>query len=181
MNLIGLVLRLKEPEKIYDVFLSLGSNMGNREENLLEAVDAISALPKTQVLKLSHVYETEPVGYVEQDRFLNMAAAISTQLEPFSLLERLQDIERSLKRERKIHWGPRTIDIDILLYGSMEICSETLKIPHPRMLERAFVLVPLRDIYPHRELKGKDMDILIEHCEDKDGIKLYKKAKEIFT
>lgn len=163
------------------MFLSLGSNMGNREQNLLEAVDAIKSLPKTQVLKLSHVYETEPVGYVEQDRFLNIAAAVSTWLEPFSLLEKLQGIERVLKRERKIHWGPRTIDIDILLYGSMEISSEALEIPHPRMFERAFVLVPLRDIYPYSELKGKDMDILIEHCKDKDGIRLYKNSEEIFT
>jgi 2-amino-4-hydroxy-6-hydroxymethyldihydropteridine diphosphokinase len=154
--------------------------MGNREENLLDAVAELSNLPQTRVAKLSDIYETEPVGYVQQDRFLNMAVALETRLEPFTLLKDLQGIEKALKRERKIHWGPRTIDIDILLYDSVSINCESLEIPHPRMFERAFVLIPLRDIYPYKDIKGNNIDNLIEQCGDKNGIRLYKSSSEFF-
>ncbi|MCX7747354.1 MAG: 2-amino-4-hydroxy-6-hydroxymethyldihydropteridine diphosphokinase [Clostridia bacterium] len=158
----------------YDVFLSLGSNIGSREKNLLDAVRQISQMEGTDVKKLSNIYETDPVGYEDQDRFLNMAVWIETSLEPLELLEKILGIESVLKRVREIRWGPRTIDIDILLYGDRHIDLPQLTVPHPRMFERAFVLVPLKELLGKKNI-GFDIDNLINLCNDKWGIKLYKR------
>lgn len=155
------------------VYLGLGSNMGNRYENLMRAIKAISTLNDTKLIKSSAIYETEPVGYLLQDKFLNMAVLIETGLNPLALLGKLQEIEAMLKRERTIHWGPRTMDIDILLYGRETLNLPELKIPHPEMLKRAFVLIPLRDIEPDMEIYGISIDRYINACNDKDGVKLY--------
>jgi 2-amino-4-hydroxy-6-hydroxymethyldihydropteridine diphosphokinase len=130
-------------------FLSLGSNEGNREENLKQALAILGENPQIEVVKVSSVYETEPWGGVEQEPFLNLAAEITTTLDPHELLQICQDTENILGRKRLLHWGPRIIDIDILTYGTLNIQTDTLIIPHPYMEVREFVLVPLREIAPH--------------------------------
>ena len=131
------------------VFIGLGSNMGNREELLKKALERIEKLMPIQAV--SSVYETEPVGYEAQDWFLNMVIQGTTRLFPDVLLERLQDIETDLGRQRAIANGPRTIDLDILLYGDAVMATEHIIVPHPRLHERAFVLAPLAEIAPALE------------------------------
>jgi 2-amino-4-hydroxy-6-hydroxymethyldihydropteridine diphosphokinase/dihydroneopterin aldolase len=129
-------------------YLSLGSNLGNREEMLSFAVDALAATPGITVRQVAAVRETDPVGYLEQGKFLNTVVAIDTTLSPRELLLAAQRIEEAAGRVRDIRFGPRTLDIDILLYGSKVIQEDGLIIPHPRMREREFVLVPLIEIAP---------------------------------
>lgn len=159
---------------ICDAYIALGSNLGDREGYLSAAVSQISGLRETRLKAVSKVYETKPVGYAEQGSFLNMAVCVETGLEPASLLEELQRIERSLDRVRYIHWGPRTIDLDILLYGDLTVDTQKLVIPHPRMAERAFVLVPLKDIHPGFVSDGTGIDTMIDRCGDRDGVRFYK-------
>ena len=159
----------------YEVYLALGSNLGDREKNLNEAIKEIGQISSVTITRISDIYETAPVGYAEQDDFLNMALAINTKLEPLDLLQQLQEIENLLKRTRNIHWGPRTIDIDILLYDNKTIALPNLIVPHPRMLERAFVLRPLKDVFQGEEINGVSFDELINKCNDKSGVKTYKK------
>ena len=128
------------------VYLSLGSNMGNREDYLNRAVEALGQLPDTKLLKASSFYETPAWGKTDQADFLNMACQVETQLGPIAFLDHCQEIERNLDRVRHEHWGPRTVDIDILLYGEEVWSSDRLCIPHPYMHERAFVLVPLLEV-----------------------------------
>lgn len=129
-------------------YLSLGSNVGDREEFIEQAVFLLEKNPNTDVIKRSVNYETEAEGAAGQPPFLNAALGIKTKLSPQKLLEVCHEIEATLGREREVEWGPRTIDIDILLYGSEIISDEQLQIPHPLMHERLFVLKPLKDIAP---------------------------------
>ncbi|HEX3684761.1 MAG TPA: 2-amino-4-hydroxy-6-hydroxymethyldihydropteridine diphosphokinase [Bryobacteraceae bacterium] len=132
------------------VYLSLGSNIGNRAENLRRACDELEA-EHVRIGKRSSLYETEPQDFADQRWFLNMAVECETRCFPMQLLARLQRIERKLGRVRpagSVHGGPRTIDIDILLFGSAVIETPQLVIPHPRMLDRRFVLQPLVEIAP---------------------------------
>jgi 2-amino-4-hydroxy-6-hydroxymethyldihydropteridine diphosphokinase len=129
------------------IYLSLGSNVGDRQANLRAALERLAA-PDLRVKRVSPVYETEPVGYLDQRWFLNLAAEAETDLFPMQLLARTQKIERALGRVRTVPNGPRTIDIDILLYGKAVVRSARLEIPHPRMTERRFVLAPLADLAP---------------------------------
>jgi len=129
-------------------YLALGSNLGDRLANLQLAVDALARVPEIQVVAASRVYETAPVGGPPQDPYLNAVVAIETNLDPYELLHRAQQIEALAHRERSERWGPRTLDVDILLLGDVRIASDELTIPHPRMLERGFVLAPLRDVAP---------------------------------
>ncbi|MBK3496892.1 2-amino-4-hydroxy-6-hydroxymethyldihydropteridine diphosphokinase [Viridibacillus sp. YIM B01967] len=131
-----------------DVYISLGSNIGDRLQTLQHAVKLLTEQNEVEVVKLSSIYETDPVGFTDQDAFLNMVAHIRTALAPEKTLKMCQAIENELKRVRVIRWGPRTIDLDILLYNHDNIETETLTVPHPRMHERAFVLVPLLEIDP---------------------------------
>lgn len=121
--------------------------MGDRERNLRAAIDALPA-GGVKVLRVSPVYETEPVDYTAQSWFLNLAVEAETDLFPMQLLARTARIERTLKRVRTVAKGPRTIDIDILLYSNAVVETEKLQIPHPRMAERRFVLQPLADLAP---------------------------------
>jgi 2-amino-4-hydroxy-6-hydroxymethyldihydropteridine diphosphokinase len=130
------------------VYLSLGSNVGDREDNLRAAIERLAA-PDLHVLRTSPVYETEPVDYTAQRWFLNLVVEAETSLFPKLLLSRTARIERELGRVRTVAKGPRTIDIDILLYGKAVVESATLQIPHPRMAERRFVLAPLADLVPN--------------------------------
>ena len=129
------------------IYLALGSNIGDREGNLRAAILSISAAG-IQVLRESPIYETEPVGYADQRWFLNMVVEAGTALFPMQLLTRTGKIERALGRMRTLPNGPRTIDIDILLYGDAVMRTPRLEIPHPRMHERRFVLAPLADLAP---------------------------------
>lgn len=128
------------------VYIGLGSNLGRPLDNLHRAMELISSGGQVRVTQVSSVYLTEPVGYEDQDWFHNAVAEIETALAPEELLKFLQETEARLGRVRTIRWGPRTIDLDILIYGDEKICTETLQVPHPRMAERGFVLAPLAEI-----------------------------------
>ena len=155
-------------------FLSLGSNIEDRLEYLSKAIDKIAEIQGCNILNKSRVYETEPWGYENQEAFLNLCISIETSLSPYELLESLQTIELELDRVRKIHWGPRTIDIDILLFDDIICEDDKLTIPHPRMRERAFVLIPLYDIEKNLIIDGIKLEDLINKI-DTRGIKEYKK------
>ena len=129
------------------VYLSLGSNLGDRERNLRDALGLL-AEPGLRVLRVSSFYETEPLEVRDQRRFLNAVAEAETDLFPKQLLARLQRIEQRLGRRRLKPKGPRTIDIDILLYGGTVIDAEELQVPHPRLAQRRFVLEPLAELAP---------------------------------
>ena len=156
-------------------FLSLGSNLGKRLENLERAIDKIGESGQIKVIKVSPVYETEPVGVKGQEWFLNLALEVQTSLEPFALLERLLSIEDQMGRKRDEKWGPRSIDLDILLYDDRIVDSDRLAIPHPRMHERRFVLLPLAQIAPrllHPRLE-KSIEELLASCRDRSTARLY--------
>ncbi len=129
------------------VYLSLGSNIGGRAENLRAALEQLAA-PDLRILRISPSYETEPVEYTPQPWFINLVAEAETELFPRQLLLRIARVERALGRLRTVPKGPRTIDIDILLYGRAILHTAQLEIPHPRMAERRFVLAPLADLAP---------------------------------
>ncbi|MCT2535303.1 2-amino-4-hydroxy-6-hydroxymethyldihydropteridine diphosphokinase [Aquibacillus koreensis] len=129
-------------------YIALGSNINTRDSYLDQAIKLLDENKEIHVQQHSFIYETEPVGFTDQENFLNMVIEIHTNLTPLLLLEYCQFIERKLGREREIRWGPRTIDLDILLFNQENIKTEQLIVPHPRMHERAFVLVPLKDVNP---------------------------------
>ena len=130
-------------------FIALGSNQGDRELNLLRAVAELGKLPDSRITALSGFYDTEPVGGVKQDNFLNAVLKLETGIPPHELLKKLQRIETEIfHRVRDVHWGPRTMDLDILIYGDTILDEELLTIPHPRLHERRFVLEPLAEIAP---------------------------------
>ena len=162
-----------------NAYLSLGSNIGNRLEHLQQAVQLLNEHSSIKVLQVSSVYETEPVGLTEQAKFLNIAVELETSLEATQLLSACQSIENKLGRMRKIRWGPRTVDLDILLYNEDHIQFEDLIIPHLRMQERAFVLVPLVEI--NSEVKNPATGALYseEPAMQEDGVNLWKKVERI--
>ena len=134
--------------------MSLGSNLGDRMDQLREAVRIIGDTDGVRIKRVSSVYETEPVGGVPQENYYNLVIEISTDLSPRDLLGLAHTVEAKLKRRREVRWGPRTIDVDILLYGDVAVNERDLIIPHPEMHKRAFVLVPLLEIAP--DLKFPD-------------------------
>ncbi|MCM3227640.1 2-amino-4-hydroxy-6-hydroxymethyldihydropteridine diphosphokinase [Terribacillus saccharophilus] len=136
-------------------WIALGSNIAPRETYLQQAIQMLSEHEEIKLNQVSTVYETEPVGYENQDQFLNLVAEVETSLDPMELLRICQKIEQDLGRKRIIRWGPRTVDLDILLYSTENMNVEELILPHPRMHERAFVLVPLAEIAPELLLKDK--------------------------
>lgn len=130
-------------------YIALGSNLGNREAYLDQAIESFAAVKGCRVVDVSGFIETEPYGDVPQEKFLNAVMEVETLLEPHELLEQLQSIEAGAKRERDIHWGPRTLDLDILLYDDAVVDLPDLQIPHPDMQNRSFVLEPLMQLAPH--------------------------------
>jgi len=146
------------------VILSLGSNLGDRESNILAAEEALRELPGIEGFRVASIYETEPVGLEEQPYFLNTCVGFYTDIGPYDLLGRIHVIENNLLRTRDVHWGPRTIDIDIIFYGDRVIMDQNLTVPHPRWHLRSFVTVPLREI----------RDIGQDHPDDKE-VSLYRK------
>ncbi|MBK5242564.1 2-amino-4-hydroxy-6-hydroxymethyldihydropteridine diphosphokinase [Clostridium sp.] len=135
--------------KWHTAYIGVGGNMGDKEKNIKAALDYINNSSHTKITKTSKLYETKPVGYLEQEDFLNCAIEVKTLLNPLELVRFLLSIERELKRERVIRWGPRTIDLDVLLYDNIISYLEEIILPHPRMQERMFVLEPLCDIAPY--------------------------------
>lgn len=133
-------------------YLGLGSNLGDKMHYLEEAVESLSKVPEIRQIKKSSFYETKPWGKIDQDNFINAVCQVETTLSPLKLLKVCQKIEKDLGRERHEHWGSRTIDIDILLYGDTFLKTPLLTVPHPYMLERAFVLIPLLEIVPDMTL-----------------------------
>lgn len=127
-------------------FLGLGTNLGDRREYLRAAVEAVPGLTKC-----SSVYETEPVGGPEQGAFLNIVVEIETDLDPYGLLELCRTLERAAGRERRVRWGPRTLDVDVLWIDGVSVDDDELTVPHPRMYQRNFVVVPLLEIAPDLE------------------------------
>ncbi|MEN3341323.1 MAG: 2-amino-4-hydroxy-6-hydroxymethyldihydropteridine diphosphokinase [Actinomycetota bacterium] len=138
-------------------YVGLGSNLGDREATLLAALEELDAHPAVEVAAVSTLMDTEPVGYLDQPRFLNGVAALETELSPRALLDLLLEVERRLGRRREgaPRQGPRTLDLDLLLYGEREIREPGLRIPHPRLQERLFVLRPLAELAPGLEVPGK--------------------------
>jgi len=145
-------------EKIYlcstrlvesSAYIALGSNLGDRELNMLRAIAEIGRLPGSKIRAISACYDTQPVGPVEQDNFLNCVLRLETALPPVELLNELQRIETDVfKRKRTVQWGPRSMDLDILFYNDVTMAEDNLTIPHPRLHERRFVLTPLAEIAP---------------------------------
>jgi 2-amino-4-hydroxy-6-hydroxymethyldihydropteridine diphosphokinase len=131
-------------------YLGIGSNLGDRISHLQAAVDGIASSDGVEVVAVSPVYETDPVGGPEQGEFLNAVVAIDTTLSPRDLLELAQRLEAEAHRVHTEKWGPRTLDVDVLLVGDQEVHEPDLEIPHPRMWERGFVMVPLGDVDPAR-------------------------------
>ena len=157
------------------VYLSIGSNLGDRANNLKLAVEKLNEHPKVTVEKVSSFYETEPVGYTDQPWFYNAAVKLTTSLLPEEFLDFTKRIENEMGRIRTVKWGPRVIDIDILLFNGIERKKEDLTIPHPRMLERMFVLLPLKEIEPDLILPdGKNISKFIENLEQSEKIFLVK-------
>lgn len=146
-------------------YVGLGSNLGDREATLLRALELLAAKPGLTVTAVSVFRDTEPVGYIEQPRFLNGVAAVDTELSARELLDRLLGVERSLGRRRNgPRFGPRTVDLDLLLYGDATIDEAGLSVPHPRLGERRFVLEPLAELDPALTLPDgrKVLDLLVQ-------------------
>ena len=147
-------------------YIGLGANLGERELNLRRAVELLGADPAIEVVGVSSLRETDPVGYVDQPRFLNGAVALETTLSARELLGRMLAIERELGRDRtsEERWGPRTIDLDLLLYGNERIDEPGLTVPHPRLTERRFVLEPLAELDAELSLPdGRRVGDLLAH------------------
>lgn len=137
-------------------YIGLGSNLGQSEKTIMEAFSALAALPRTRLVKRSSLYETEPMGDIQQPDFLNAACSLETGLTAEVLLESLLGIESAAGRQRLgEQGGPRTLDLDLLIYGHERINLPGLQVPHPRMHERAFVLYPLSEIAPDLEITGR--------------------------
>lgn len=149
------------------VFIGLGSNIEPREKYLEQALIALKEGMKVE--RISSIYQTKPMGYLQQGLFLNAVLEGITPMSPPLLLSFLKGIEEDLNREKGIPWGPRTIDLDILLYGDETFSSEDLIIPHPRIGERPFVLIPLMEIYEGPVLKGKTARELLSFLEVREG------------
>jgi 2-amino-4-hydroxy-6-hydroxymethyldihydropteridine diphosphokinase len=153
------------PRGLVRAYVGLGANLGDREASIRRAVELLASEPGVAVVAVSSLRETDPVGYAEQPRFLNGAAAVETELPPRGLLERLLAIERSLGRTRDgPRFGPRTIDLDLLLYGGATLAEPGLQVPHPRLHERRFALEPLAELDPALEVPGRgSVEALLEH------------------
>ena len=164
---------------MHKVYLSLGSNIGDRKANLQEAVRLLDETG-IKVGKISSVYETDPVGYLDQSAFLNIACSAETELDPLGLLKAAKGIEEHMGRQKTVRFGPRNIDIDIIYFDDVTMCTKDIIIPHVRMHERAFVLVPLCEIAgdfidPARKVTVK---VLLEKV-SREGVRLY--SKELKT
>ncbi|WP_042353234.1 2-amino-4-hydroxy-6-hydroxymethyldihydropteridine diphosphokinase [Bacillus massiliigorillae] len=158
-------------------YLSLGSNLDDRLLYLREAVQLLHGDQHIEVSDISSLYETDPVGYTNQGNFLNIVVELKTTYTAEQLLSVCQSIENTLGRKRVIRWGPRTVDLDILLFNHENIETDDLSVPHPRMHERAFVIIPLVEIEPNIQLptSGQSFNEILERIPDKEGVRLWKR------
>lgn len=165
-----------QPAGTHDVYLALGSNLGEKAENLGEAIERLAAFG--EVLCVSSYYRTEPVGFAEQDWFLNAAILLRTRLEPRGLLEAALGIEQAMGRVRTRKNGPRLIDIDLLLWSDLVLEEPGLTLPHPRLHERLFVMAPLAEIAPwlRHPLSGRTMTELKEEVAHQGGVERWAAA-----
>jgi 2-amino-4-hydroxy-6-hydroxymethyldihydropteridine diphosphokinase len=153
-------------------YIGLGSNLQAPLAQVMGAFDELSALPQTSLVQRSAIYASKPIG-PEQPDFINAVALLDTQLAPLALLDALQAIEQAHQRVRIQHWGPRTLDLDLLLYGDQHIAHERLTVPHPYLTQRSFVLYPLADITPELHLPdGSRLSDLLHQCPPDGLIKL---------
>ncbi|MEO2077212.1 MAG: 2-amino-4-hydroxy-6-hydroxymethyldihydropteridine diphosphokinase [Bacillus sp. (in: firmicutes)] len=157
-------------------FIALGSNMGDRYGNLMDAIKHLLDYSQIELVNYSSIYETDPVGYEDQDLFLNMVIEIRTAFSAMELLDVCLKTELVLGRKREIKWGPRTIDLDILLYNQENIETEKLVVPHPRMLERAFVMIPLLETNRNISIPEmeKPLTAWLNAIPDKEGVRIWK-------
>ncbi|PAK84559.1 GTP cyclohydrolase I FolE [Lentilactobacillus kefiri] len=153
-----------------DVYLSLGSNIGNRELYLHKAIEMLGNDPQILIDKVADFYETSPVGGVKQRSFINTAVKIATNDEPLQLLDKIHQIEADLQRVRTVHWGPRTVDIDIIFFGTQETQIDKLTIPHPEAFNRLFVLIPIKQIMDHDSPYYAKVTQKIDQFPDKDQL-----------
>lgn len=154
--------------KVYNVFLGLGSNLGDRQKYLNQAAVALAKVKAIKLVWTSSVYETEPYGKPDQPKFLNAVAEIETSLEPNALFDEVKSIEKQMGRSSSERWGPREIDIDLLIYDGLVFANDQIKVPHPELEKRRFVLVPLREIAPDlvHPINGMTMTELAASCTD---------------
>lgn len=154
-------------------FLSLGSNMGDKKKYLYEAIKLLDSYTGVRIVNLSSLYETNPWGYTEQDLFMNLVVEVETTLSPIELLDCCQWIEQELGRVRLVKWGPRVIDVDILLFEDELINTDRLTVPHPFMAERDFVMIPLCEIAKDLKINGVKVETVAKRF-DSNGLKLVK-------
>lgn len=158
-------------------YIGIGSNLGDRQHYLFSAVTKLHEHPELTVDVCSSVYETAPVGLTEQPHFLNMVIEVRTTLPPEQLLHVMLETERSLGRVRDVRWGPRTIDLDLLLYDQVTMRNELLELPHPRIRERAFVLIPLVEILGRPELQDAaalpELEQALRTVDGKEDVQLW--------
>lgn len=168
------------PETWTPAALGLGGNIGDPKTAMAKALAALSDRADCRLVAVSELYRTPPWGKIDQADFFNCCALIETELPAEALLDLCLDIERGMKRVRVERWGPRTIDIDVLTYGDAHVLTERVEIPHPRMTERAFVLMPLADIAPDLVVKGRRVLEWLADA-DKTGILRANEKREWWT
>ena len=149
-------------------YLGLGTNMGDKQAYLKEACKIISDNPNINIVKISKIYKTKAWGYTNQDDFLNICIEVDTNLSPGELLEVCHEVENKLNRVRVIRWGPRTIDVDILFFNNIISTDENLILPHPRIKERAFVLIPLMDLNKELVIDNKTISYYLSNLEKEE-------------
>lgn len=152
-------------DKVVTAYIGLGGNVGDVFSNMSNAIRALNAHEHISVGLISDVYKTPPWGIEDQDWFLNACVSVKTSLSGRELLHECLDTEKLLNRVREMRWGPRTIDLDVLFYGDASIDEKDLQVPHPRMHERGFVMLPMADIAPNLVLRGKTIKIWLENLE----------------
>jgi 2-amino-4-hydroxy-6-hydroxymethyldihydropteridine diphosphokinase len=159
-------------------YLALGTNLGSRLDNLKKALDLLTTNGLISVTDLSPLYETEPVGGPEQGPFLNACTAVETGLPPSLLLLKMLDVEATMGRVRLEHWGPRIMDLDLLVYGNIFMNTPLLELPHPRIIERDFVLIPLSVIAPDLIIPGHHHTVseILADRKPNSGVRLYRPA-----
>lgn len=161
MEVGGISFPMARAGAAFDVAIGLGSNIGQKAANIARAIELLVEGDEVRLVAVSRLYRSEPWGVLEQDWFVNAAVTVATRLAPDRLLARCQSVEAAMGRVREKRWGPRVIDVDILTYRDLAMRTASLTIPHPLIAERAFVLLPLKDVAPDTKIGGRGIDELI--------------------